>query len=243
MDEAGEAPDVARAIEQHQGYVTQLRDAGIAVEVVPAADDQPDACFVEDGAVLLDHRVAVITRPGAPSRRAETADIERSLSGMMEIWRITAPATVDGGDVMRMGSRLFVGRSSRTNDAAVEQLRALGHRRGLTVRAVEVTAGLHLKSACTVLDASTVLLDAEALSPSAFEAEGITAIAVPEPLGANVLALSDRILVSDAAPETAAWLRSRGDRVVQISLTEFHRGDGALSCLSLRRPPMGGWSV
>jgi dimethylargininase len=239
----GPDPDAALASRQHAGYVAALREAGVTVEIVPPADDLADACFVEDAAVILTHAVAVLSRPGAPSRRAEVATLEPALGRLLTLERLHEPATLDGGDVLRLGGVLLVGRSSRTNDAGIEQLRSLARPHGLDVVAVDVRAGLHLKSACTALDARTVVVDPTALDPWVLEALGLRPYPVEEPLGANVLALNDRVLVSADAPRTAAWLEAEGRTVVRLSLSELHRGDGALSCLSLRRPPAGGWSV
>ncbi|MCA9709833.1 MAG: N(G),N(G)-dimethylarginine dimethylaminohydrolase [Myxococcales bacterium] len=237
------APDVARALDEHEGYVRALEDAGVEVVRVPAAEGLPDACFVEDVAVVLDHEVAVLTRPGAPSRRLEVADLAPRLAASLVLWPLRAAATLDGGDVLRLGARLLVGRSRRTNREGIEQLRGFATPRGLEVVEVEVARGLHLKSACTALDAHTVVVDPDALDPAVLERLDLTVHPVPEPLGANVLAFEDRVLVSAAAPRTADGLEARGWRVVRICVGEFHRGDGALSCLSLRQPPEGGWSV
>jgi dimethylargininase len=239
----GPDPDAVLASRQHEGYVAALREAGIAVEIVPPEQSLPDACFVEDAAVILSHAVAVLSRPGAASRRAEVATLEPALGRTLELARLVEPATLDGGDVLRMGSRILVGRSSRTNDAGIEQLRALAGALELEVIALDVRAGLHLKSACTALDERTVVVDPTALAPAVLQALGIVAHPVSEPVGANVLAFGDRVLVSTAAPQTAQWLEASGRTVVRVALSELHRGDGALSCLSLRRPPPGGWSV
>lgn len=236
-------PDVDRALEQHHGYVAALRRAGVDVEILPPVAGLPDACFVEDVAVILDPEVAVLTRPGEAARRPEGAAIEPRLAEVFALERMQAPATLDGGDVLRLGARLLVGSSRRTNEAGFEQLRGLAALRGLEVLGIPVTAGLHLKSACTALDATTVLVDEAALDPGLLRDLGLRVHAVPEPLGANVLALGDRVLVSAAAPKTARWLESRGHTVVRISLDEFHRGDGALSCLSLRQAAPGSWVV
>lgn len=239
----GPAPDVDLAQQQHQAYVTALRDAGIEVEILPPEEQLADACFVEDAVVILSDAVAVLSRPGAPSRRDEVATLEPALGRRLSLLRLRAPATLDGGDVMRLGDRFLVGRSSRTNDEGIEQLRRFAAELDVRVDAVDVRAGLHLKSACTALDDHTVVVDPTALAPSVLEALGITAHLVPEPVGANVLALGDRVLVSADAEGTASWLESIGRTVVRVPLSEIHRGDGALSCLSLRRPPQGGWSV
>ncbi len=242
------APDVQLARREHQGYVAALRDAGVEVVELSPVPGLPDACFVEDAAVLLPSQV-VLTRPGAPPRRAEVASLEGPLAEHLPLARLDAPATLDGGDVMRLGAQLWVGRSRRTNDEGIEQLRALAAARGLELVAVEVSRGLHLKSACTALDAATVLVDPNALDAAVFESHGVQVWPSPEPLGANVLAFADRVLVSSQAPVTAAWLRDRGSNVVEVAIGQFHRGDGALSCLSLRQAPTttpstpNGWVV
>lgn len=239
----GPDPDAVLAVRQHEGYVGALREAGVQVEVVPPEEALPDACFVEDAAVILSDTVAVLSRPGAVSRRAEVATLEPALGRALTLERLSEPATLDGGDVLRLGSRLLVGRSSRTNDAGIEQLRQLARPHGLDVIAITVRAGLHLKSACTALDGRTAVVDPTALDPAVLEALGITTHAVTEPVGANVLAFGDRVLVSANAPDTARWLEASGRTVVRVVLSQLHLGDGALSCLSLRRPPPGGWSV
>lgn len=220
-----------------------LRDAGVEVEIVPQPEGLPDACFVEDGAVLLDDRV-LMTRPGAPERRAELPMLESALSSALAVARMVEPGTLDGGDVMRLGARLLVGRSRRTNDAGIEQLREHATAAGLEVVAIDVPPTvLHLKTACSVLDEHTVVVDAGAIDPARFAAHGVEVLAAPEPLGANVLAFGDRVLVSASAPQTARAIAGRGHRVVEVPLTELHLGDGALSCLSLRQPPVGSWCV
>ncbi|MCX4245629.1 dimethylarginine dimethylaminohydrolase family protein [Paraliomyxa miuraensis] len=242
MDE-GPDPRVELAQRQHEDYVAALREAGIEIEVLAPEASLPDACFVEDAAVILSHDVAVLSRTGAPSRRDEVATLEPVLARRLTLHRLEAPATLDGGDVLRLGDRFLVGRSSRTNDAGIEQLRRFGEPLGLGVEAVDVAAGLHLKSACTALDDRTVVVDPDALDPAVLEALGLVVHRVPEPVGANVLALGDRVLVSADAEGTATQLEASGRVVVRVPLSEIHRGDGALSCLSLRLPPPGGWSV
>ncbi len=236
--------DVAAARRQHADYVAALRALGLAVEVLPADDACPDACFVEDTAVVTG-RHALATRPGAPSRRPEVAAVAAALGRDRTVLTATAPATLDGGDVLRVGDHLFVGLSSRTNRAGVDDLTRLAARDGLRVTAVEVRAGLHLKSACSLAAPDLLLYDAGVFGDAElapFRADGLRCLAAPEPLGANVLALGDAVLVSASAPHTAALLAAWRDvRVVDVG--EFHKGDGALTCLSLRIPRDGCWST
>ncbi len=234
--------DLARARRQHAGYVAALRELGLEVEVLPALDICPDAVFVEDTAVLLGRR-ALITRPGAPARRAEVASVREALArtNQFDIHEMTAPARLDGGDVLRVGSRLFVGMSARTNADGVDRLAKLAVREGLSTQTVAVDAGLHLKSAVTAIAETTVIVDAQQLDPRPFQQLGLEVIEAQEPAGANVLALGSTIVVSASAPQTAAHLEARGLCLVRVELDQFHLADGALTCLSLRTAAAGTW--
>lgn len=232
--------DVPLAREQHARYVAALVAAGVEVRRLAPDEAHPDACFVEDTAVILGAR-ALLTRPGAPSRRGECEAIATALAARCEWTVMREPAVLDGGDVLRAGAVLFVGLSGRTDAAGAAVLAGLAARDGLEVRTLPVTAGLHLKSAVTLVDERTVVLHAGAIDPGPFTAAGLDVLAVDEPAGGNVLALGRRVLVSAAAPATAARLAARGLDVVRVDVSEFHKGDGALTCLSLRAPPPGAW--
>ncbi len=237
--------DVPRARRQHDGYVEALRALGLHVDELPPEDDAPDACFVEDTAVIIGAR-AVATHPGAPSRVCEVPSVAAALARDCEITTMALPATLDGGDVLRVGMRLFVGLSGRTNHAGLDALAAAGAREGLEVVALTVRDGLHLKSACTLASATVLLFDPRVLGEQerwAFVAAGLETVAVDEPAGANVLALGDAVLVSAAAPRTAAMLVARGLAVRVVDVGELHKADGALTCLSLRVPRAGAWST
>lgn len=232
--------DVDRARAQHRQYVAALAAAGVEVVRVAADEAHPDACFIEDTAVILGVR-ALISRPGAPSRRGECGPVAAALAGLCELHTLAEPATLDGGDVLRAGSRLFVGLSSRTDAAGARALADLAAQQQLEVVTVPVAAGLHLKSAVTLVDARTLVLLDDAVDASPFTAAGLEVLRVQEPFGGNVLALGSRVLVSADAPATAALLAARGHPVWVVAVSEFHRGDGALTCLSLRQPPPGSW--
>jgi dimethylargininase len=237
--------DVAAARRQHAGYVEALRALGLQVDVLPAEDDAPDACFVEDTAVVTGAH-AVATRPGAESRRAEVASVARELARDRVVGTMSSPATLDGGDVLRVAGRLFVGLSSRTNRAGLDALAAFAARDGLDVVPLTVRDGLHLKSACTLASASLLVIDPRVIGDeerAAFVEAGLTILAVDEPAGANVLAIGDAVLVSSAAPRTAELLRAKGLDVRVVDVGEFHKGDGALTCLSLRVPREGAWAT
>src|SRR5262249_8595973 len=145
-----------------------LTAAGCRLERVPADDDMPDSVFIEDTAVVFDD-LAIVTRPGAASRRAETAAVAEAVSRFRTLRWIEAPATVDGGDVLVAGRRVFVGRSSRTNDAGIDAMRAILGPRQFDVRGVDVRRCLHLKSAVTAIDAGRLLINPDWVDPPAFD--------------------------------------------------------------------------
>jgi dimethylargininase len=220
--------DVALAVRQWESYVDALADAGWEVVEVAPADDCPDAVFVEDPVVVHGH-TAVIARSGAVQRRAETAGVEAALAGY-DIRRIEAPGTLDGGDVLKVGDTIYVGRGGRTNDDGIRQL--AGHFGRTTVVPVPVTKVLHLKSAVTALPDGTVigyppLVDDPAVFPNF--------LPVPEEGGSHVVLLGgDTVLMAAGAPETAALLAARGLRPLTVDISEFEKLEGCVTCLSVR---------
>lgn len=235
--------DVDAARRQHAAYVATIRRLGVTVDAIPTDDACPDACFVEDTAVLLP-RGAVLTRPGAEARRSEIADVGAALDGHMAVHTMSGAATLDGGDVLRVDGQLFVGISSRTNLDGAHFLARIAAMDGLGTVTLTVRDGLHLKSACTLASASVLVYDANVLRDddlTAFRDAGLTCIAASEPSGANVLALGRSVLVSAAAPRTAERLAATGLDVRVVDVGEMHKGDGALTCLSLRVPAPGAW--
>lgn len=150
--------DVPRAVEQHKAYESYLRELGVQIVSLPAEPDLPDSVFVEDAA-LVTEEFAVITRPGRPSRQPETATIADALSRYRPLKFMTEPATLDGGDVMSIGKTLFVGRSARTNDVAIAQLRDLLRPHSYDVKPVEVRGCLHLKTGCSYIGNNTILVN------------------------------------------------------------------------------------
>ncbi|MCB9596577.1 MAG: N(G),N(G)-dimethylarginine dimethylaminohydrolase [Sandaracinaceae bacterium] len=233
--------DVEKARAQHAAYVAALRDAGVVIEELPTTDDLPDSVFVEDPVVALD-RAALCTVSAAPSRRGEAATVVEALARHREVIAMRDPeATLDGGDVLRSAGTLIVGASGRTNAAGIAELDRVARAEGLAVRAIEVRRGLHLKSAVSLAAAGWAVVDPEAVDPAAVAATGLSVIEVDEPLGANVLCLGEVTLVSASAPRTALHLRARGQRVVELELSEIHAADGALTCCSIRLAPAGAW--
>jgi dimethylargininase len=226
------AVDVGLAVQQWESYVAALLDNGWQIVEVDPIDECPDAVFIEDAVVVFGD-LAVITRPGAESRRAETAGAERAARAIgLQIHRITEPATLDGGDVLKVGRTVYVGVSGRTNIAGVGQLGDLLEPLGWTVQPVPLTRVLHLKSAVTALPDGMVIGFPQVVDNTAvFE----RFLAVPEPAGAHVLLLGDdRLLMSSDARRAAEMFRSLGYDPIEVNISEFEKLEGCVTCLSVR---------
>ncbi len=223
--------DGGLAVAQHAAYEDALRRCGARVVPLPASRDLPDCVFVEDTAIVLDE-IAVMMSMGAASRRDEVPAVEAALREFRGIERVQLPATIDGGDVVRSGRDVFVGLSQRTNDAGVEALRAILSPFGYSVAGVPVLRCLHLKSACSALPDGRLLVNADLIDPSPLN-RGLIAVPKAEPLAGDVLVIGDRIIVSDAFPETCALLTSLGWDVIPVSVSEFAKAEGGVTCLSL----------
>lgn len=230
--------DVALAEQQWVAYVDALRSEGWEVHEVEPAPHCADAVFVEDTMVVYGD-VAVISLPGAESRRPEIDAAERAAAALgLTIERITAPGTLDGGDVLKIGSTVYVGRGGRTNAEGIAQLAAHLEPRGATVVTVPISKVLHLKSAVTALPDGTVigyepLVDDPGVFPRF--------LAVPEEGGAHVVLLGgNRLLMAADAPRSAELFASLGYEPVQVDIGEFVKLEGCVTCLSVRvRPPWG----
>lgn len=217
--------DVARARAQHGQYRQALASLGYEVIALPADDAYPDCVFVEDTALVFDD-VAVITRPGAESRRGETRAIAEALAPYRPLVHIEAPATIDGGDVLVLDDRIYVGQSTRTNEAAVAQLRALIRRE---VIPVDVHGALHLKSAITRVSRDTLLVNRAWVDITPFA--GWTLIDAQEP---NALLTAGGVVIYPSAfPSTAESLRARGIPVRPVDADELAKVDGGVTCCSL----------
>jgi dimethylargininase len=222
--------DLARAVEQHRQYQACLAELGARVETLPAEPDFPDSVFVEDPAIVLDE-TAVITCMGAPSRRGEGRTLAQALAKYRELRRIEEPATVEGGDVMRIGKILYVGYSRRTNVAGIQQLSALLHPLGYFVVPVEVRGCLHLKSACCYIGEDTVLANRAWMDPDALCSLKI--LDVPEPRGANALRIGETVLMPAVFPRTCEMLERSGFRVRTIDNSELLKAEAGVTCTSL----------
>jgi dimethylargininase len=224
--------DVELARAQHRAYEQALIDAGYRVERLDTSPEMPDSVFVEDIAVVFDE-LAIITRPGAESRRRETPAVAEALAAYRALHVIQPPGTVDGGDVLVAGRRVFVGRSSRTNDSAIVQMRQLLGPRGYTVCDTAVRGCLHLKSAVTALDDDLLLVNRDWIDAAAFGGFTLVEVDPEEPAAANALRLADRIMVSASFPRTADRLARRGLRLEIVEASEVAKAEGAVTCCSL----------
>jgi len=224
--------DVPRAIAQHQAYQDCLADLGVRIVALPAEPGLPDAVFVEDPAVVLDE-IGIISNMGAPSRRPEINSLANALSPYRPLKSLTEPATLDGGDVLRIGRSVFVGLSRRTNRDGFDQLSHLLGPYGYRVQPVAVRGCLHLKSACSHIGNDTILvnrswIDAEPLS-------GLKLLDVPEeePAAANALLLNDVVVIPASFPKTCALLEERGFHVRSIDVSELQKAEAGVTCTSL----------
>jgi dimethylargininase len=227
-----QAIDVAVAARQHEAYERCLASMGCRVVSLPVEPGLPDSVFIEDTAVVLDE-LAVVTRPGAASRRAETPGVSRVLAEYRPLAAIRPPGTLDGGDVLCVGRRVFVGLSARSSGDGIEQLRVLLSPHGYGVAAVAVTGCLHLKSAVTQVAPGLVLLNPEWVDPAAFGRSGRIEVDRSEPYAANALLIGDAVLYPTAFPRTAARLEGAGIRLAPVDVSELAKAEGAVTCCSL----------
>lgn len=227
-----EAIDVGVARAQHAAYEACLRDAGCRVERLDAGADMPDSVFIEDVAIVFDE-VAIITQPGAPSRRGETAGVAAALRRYRLLHQMDSPGTADGGDVLVVGHEVFVGRSSRTNDAGIDDIRHLLAPYGYDVTAVEVHGCLHLKSAATAVGENLVLINRAWLAADPFARFDCIDVHTDEPSAANALQIRNQIIYPTQFPRTLERLQRRGLRVVTVDASEVAKAEGAVTCCSL----------
>lgn len=227
-------PDHAAALRQHREYVRALQACGLQVTVLPADEAFPDSTFVEDAA-LLTPRCAVVTRPGAASRRLETVSMREAINGFYdESECITAPGTLEGGDVMMVGEHFYIGLSGRTNIEGARQLISILEKYGMTGSVIELQEVLHLKTGVSYLENGKLLACGEFLNNPGFLDFEILPVAPDEAYAANSLWLNGTVLVPAGFPRTCATIAAAGYEVLEVDVSEFQKLDGGLSCLSLR---------
>ncbi len=230
-------PDVARALAQHAAYAQALRDIGLSISILPADEAYPDSTFVEDAAVIT-ARGAVITRPGADSRRGEIAAIGATLSAMYDsLHRIEAPGTLDGGDICETDSVVLIGVTARTNEEGARQLSAILEGMGYASEIVDIRSIdslLHLKTGISYLGDNRMAIAHDVPLLPAFERFELVRLAPEEGYAANCIRVNDRVIIACGYPKFAAELERLGYHTLALEMSEFRKMDGGLSCLSLR---------
>ena len=225
--------DLETARGQHDRYADVLRSLGVEVHLLPAETGLPDSVFVEDAAVVLDE-CALITRPGAASRRSETKSIAEALAPYRQLFVIRSPGTLDGGDVLTVGKDIHVGLSTRSNRPAIQQMQALLAPYGYTLRGVKVLGCLHLKSAVTQVAVDTLLVNPEWVEKSSFPGMQVIEVDPSEPYAANALWIGGVVLYQPAFPKTRERLERAGIHLSLVDESELGKAEGALTCCSLR---------
>ncbi len=227
-------PDYDLAIEQHSNYVEALRSCGVEVTVLEPDENFPDSTFVEDAA-LLTPRCAIITRPGALSRRDEVVLIEPVVQEHYAyIERINAPGTLEAGDVMMVGNHFYIGLSERTNEAGAIQLIRILEKYGMSGTMVKLEEMLHLKTGVSYLEQNNLLATGEFLDHETFQKFNILAVDEAEAYAANCIWVNETVLVPAGFPKTKSKIEAAGYKTIAVDVSEFRKLDGGLSCLSLR---------
>jgi dimethylargininase len=224
--------DLAKAQEQHRAYEKLLEKLGANVISLPAEPELPDSMFVEDPAIVLDE-LAVILPLGTETRRGEAPSLAQALSKFRKLEYVTLPGTLEGGDVLRIGRKLFVGLTKRSNAEGIRQLAAILAPHGYEVLAVPVTGCLHLKSAVTSLGRNTLLANRPWFDTTAFAGYEWIDVDPAEPHAANALALGDTIIFPASFPRTRARIEAHGFHVTSLDISELQKAESGLTCSSL----------
>ena len=229
-------PVYEKALVQHENYVSALTEAGVNVTVLEPKDEFPDSCFVEDVA-LCTSKCAIITRPGALSRREE-AILPDMLEALKKYYKdieyIQAPGTVEAGDIMMVGNHFYIGLSARTNADGAKQMIAILEKYGLSGETVEMKEMLHLKTGLAYLENNNLLAAGEFLTSPVFDMFNKVAVDINEAYGANCIWVNDYVLVPEGYPKIQNEIEKLGYKVLVVDTSEYRKIDGGLSCLSLR---------
>jgi len=227
-----QAIDLGIAARQHDQYESCLRELGVRVISLPPEPDLPDSVFVEDPAVVVDE-VAVLTRMGAESRRREAESLAQAMAPYRPLRWLREPATLEGGDVVRIDRTLYVGASVRTNAEGIRQLSEAVSPFGYDVRAVEVHGCMHLKTGCTFLGDRTLLANRDWIDARAFEGFRILDVAKEEPWAADVLSIGGTLVMPDAFPVTTGMLEREGWKVRTLDVSELMKAEAGVTCMSI----------
>jgi len=227
-------PDHKKALIQHDNYIKTLEDCGLEVLVLPPDEDFPDSTFVEDVALVTPH-CAIITNPGAPSRKGEAAGIKTVLIDIFEnIEEISDPGTVEAGDIMMVGSHFYIGLSERTNQNGAEQVICILEKYGMTGSMIELEKVLHLKTGLAYLEQNNLVVCGEFTTKEEFQKYNLLVIPEDESYAANCIWVNDRVIIPKGYLKTRAIIQNCGYEVLEVDVSEFQKLDGGLSCLSLR---------
>lgn len=227
-----QAIDYTAAVHQHTQYQQLLRSLGVHVIELPADDQCPDSCFLEDTALVLDE-VAVLTRPGSEARRREVAGVVPTIVEYRNVLQIDAPGTLEAGDILRMGRNLFVGASVRTNPQGIEMLQTMLQPYEYEVIAVPMQGALHLKSVCTALDDQTLLADLRHVDAAAFSQYRLIEVPADESPAANVLRINGTVCIHAGFQKTMDLLQSQGYALKTVDISEFLKAEAGLTCMSI----------
>ena len=227
-------PDYKKALTQHADYIEALEKCGLEVLVLEQDEQFPDSTFVEDAA-LLTKNCAIITNPGAPSRKGETAKTKDVLKGFYgNIEEVLAPGTIEGGDIMMVGPHFYIGISERTNANGAQQVIRVLEKYGLSGSTIKLEKTLHLKTSVAYLEHNNMVACGEFLTKEEFLNFNLLEITEDESYAANCLWVNDRVLLPKGYPKARETIKGAGYTIIEVELSEFQKLDGGLSCLSLR---------
>ena len=229
-------PDYELALKQHNSYIKALEQCGVNVTVLEALEEYPDSCFVEDTAVLT-KKCAIISNPGAMSRRGESAlmiDTIKKFYNEDQIEYITTPGTMEGGDVMMVGNHFYIGLSGRTNEEGCRQFKAALEKYGHTCSIVPLENVLHLKTGVNYIENNNMLVSGEFIEKGDFAAFNKIIVPEAEAYGANCIWINGTVIVPKGYPTVETGIKDAGYKVIAIDTSEYRKLDGGLSCLSLR---------
>lgn len=224
--------DYDLALQQHAAYCDALKECGAEVKTLSVNLDSPDACFIEDTAIVVDEAI-IITSMGSPARRHESKNVAPELARYRETVHIQLPATVDGGDVLQIGRRFYVGVSRRTNLQGFHELAQILQQWNYEVIPVELKGCLHLKTACTAIDQETVLLNPHWITPEIFSDYKVLSVPVEEGWAANTIQVGNKVFLQQGFPRTLELVEKYHDSIATLDISEFRKVEAGLSCLSI----------
>ncbi len=227
-------PDYNNALIQHQSYIDALRECGLQVMVLEADEKYPDSTFIEDAALLTSH-CAIITNPGALSRKGEIFEIKKAVNKFYsDIEEVEVPGTVEAGDIMMAGSHFYIGISERTNESGAKQVIQILDKYGLSGSTVKLEKVLHLKTGLAYLEKNNLVISGEFLDEPEFDKFNKIEIPEDESYAANCIWINDKVIIPTGYPVTKQRIFNAGYFVIETDVSEFQKLNGGLSCLSLR---------